>query len=59
MNLGRLGGLGFCRRGQTTIEYMLVLGVLAAALILAFYAIAPMFVDGFVNLVKRIMDCDP
>ncbi len=55
----RLKSLAACRRGQTTMEFMLVLGVLSAALILAFYLIAPMFVDGFVELVRRIMDCDP
>lgn len=55
----RLKSLAACRRGQTTMEFMLVLGVLSAALILAFYLIAPMFVDGFVELVRRIMECDP
>jgi hypothetical protein len=59
MSLARLKALRSCRRGQTTIEYMLVLGVLAAALVLAFYVIAPLFIDGFVVLVKRIIEFNP
>lgn len=40
--------------GQTTTEYMLVIGVLVLALVFAYWFIAPGLRDGFVELAEKI-----
>lgn len=48
-----------CQRGQTTTEYMLLISVIVAELVLAYVILVPALRDGFVDLVKRIIDNKP
>jgi Flp pilus assembly pilin Flp len=54
-----IGEFWRCQRGQTTTEYMLLIAVIVAELVLAYVLLVPALRDGFVDLAKRIMDNKP
>ena len=43
------------QRGQTTVEYMLVLAVLVLAIVFAFWLLIPGIKDGFIGLARKII----
>lgn len=47
------------QRGQVTSEYALVLAVVVAAILAAWYLLAEPLKQGFMDLAQRIIDMNP
>ncbi len=56
---GLAGRLRACQAGQTTVEYFLLLAVLAIGLALASYVLVPNLKHGLYYLIERIIGMNP